>query len=98
MLVELSVDNFGIIRHIRWRPALELNILTGETGAGKSLIVDALETLLGGRVGDEVIRTGANDARIEGVFRLDDSSRVKAVLRDRGLNDEEFVVLSREIE
>ena len=87
MLLELSVENFGIIDHISWRPSSGLNILTGETGAGKSLIIDAIETLVGKRVGEEVIRTGTDHARIEGVFELTEDTSLKELLAEHGLQD-----------
>ena len=98
MLLELSVENFGIIDYIRWRPTPGLNILTGETGAGKSLIIDAIEALVGKRVGEEVIRAGTDHARIEGVFELDKSSPLKELLKEQGFEAEENIILTREIE
>jgi len=98
MLVELSVENFGIISRLRWRLTSGLNILTGETGAGKSLIVDAIEALLGGRVGEEVVRDGAGNLRIEGVFQVDEASLLKGLLSEYELDGEGVIVLSREIE
>ena len=56
MLVELRVSNFGIIEQINWHPGQGLNVLTGETGAGKSLVIDAVETLLSGKADGDVIR------------------------------------------
>lgn len=98
MLLELSVENFGIIDHISWRPSSSLNILTGETGAGKSLIIDAIEALVGKRVGEEVIRTGTDHARIEGVFELAGDTSLKELLAEHGLQGEETIILTREIE
>lgn len=70
MLVELRVKNLGIIEDINWRLDDGLNIITGETGAGKSLVIDAVELLLAGKADEEVIRHGADQAQIEGVFSL----------------------------
>jgi len=98
MLLEISVENFGIIGHIRWQPGAGLNALTGETGAGKSLVADAIEALVGKRVGEEVIRAGQNRSRIEGVFTLDQASAVRAALREAGIEDDDVLILSREIE
>jgi len=70
LLVELSVKNLGIIEDMDWRLGNGLNIITGETGAGKSLVIDAVELLLAGRADQEVIRHGADEAQIEGVFTL----------------------------
>jgi len=70
VLLELSVRNFAIVERltIQWGPGL--NVLTGETGAGKSLLLDAVGALLGSRLGVDCIRTGADRAIIEGVFVL----------------------------
>jgi len=70
LLVELRVKNLGIIEDMNWRLDEGLNIITGETGAGKSLVIDAVELLLAGKADEEVIRHGADQAQIEGVFSL----------------------------
>ncbi len=98
MLVELSVENFGIIGRLKWRLTSGLNILTGETGAGKSLIVDAIEVLLGGRVGEESIRDGAGSLRIEGVFEIDGVALLKGLLSKHELDGNGVIVLTREID
>lgn len=98
MLLELSIENFGIIRHITWRPTSRLNILTGETGAGKSLIIDAIEALVGKRVGEEVIKTEAARTRIEGVFSVGENSSLAKFLTESELENEDTIVLTREIE
>jgi len=98
VLLELSIENFGIIRHITWRPTSRLNILTGETGAGKSLIIDAIEALVEKRVGEEVIKTGADHTRIEGVFRVEENSSLAKFLTESELENEDTIILTREIE
>lgn len=65
MLKRLTIRDFGIIENLEWRPSTGLNVLTGETGAGKSLVLDALDVLLGRRVGQEIIRSGASATVIE---------------------------------
>jgi len=70
VLDELTVRGFGIIESISWRPGPGLNVITGETGAGKSLVVDAVEALLSGQVREEDIRHGEAAARVEGLFSL----------------------------
>jgi len=70
LLIELRVKNLGIIEDMNWRLGDGLNIITGETGAGKSLVIDAVELLLAGKADEEVIRHGADQAQIEGVFSL----------------------------
>jgi len=66
----LRVKNLGIIEDMNWRLRDGLNVITGETGAGKSLVIDAVELLLAGKADEEVIRYGADGAQIEGVFTL----------------------------
>ncbi len=68
MLVELVVENYAVVERLRVRFHAGLNLLTGETGSGKSLIVDALGLLFGGRASADVIRAGADRARIAGIF------------------------------
>ncbi len=81
MLLELKVKNLGIIEDITWRLRDGLNIITGETGAGKSLIIDAVELLLSGKADEEAIRYGANEAQIEAAFNLPQAESFRA-LRD----------------
>ncbi|MCJ7605762.1 MAG: AAA family ATPase, partial [Dehalococcoidales bacterium] len=70
MLDELTVKGFGIIETITWRPGGGLNVITGETGAGKSLVVDAVDALLSGQVKEEDIRHGEDAAQVEGLFSM----------------------------
>ena len=70
MLVELVIENYAVIERLRVRFHRGLNLLTGETGSGKSIVVDALGLLLGGRASAEMIRTGAERARISGIFEV----------------------------
>ncbi len=97
MLLELSVENFGIIGHISWQPAAAFNVLTGETGAGKSLIIDAIEALVGKKVGEEAIRADADYAMIEGVFKLGSSLSLKELLKAYGIEADDNIVLTRQI-
>ncbi len=68
MLVELTVENYAVVEKVRVRFHRGLNLLTGETGSGKSIVVDALALLFGGRASPEMVRTGADRARISGIF------------------------------
>ena len=101
MLLELAVKGLGIIEEINWSLSGGLNVITGETGAGKSLVIDAVETLLAGKLDEEVIRSGANEAQIEGVFSLprDESiSQLRELLAEKGLKaDEDTVVINCEL-
>jgi len=68
MLLELAVENYAVVDRLRVRFHPGLNLLTGETGSGKSIVVDALGLLLGGRASSDVIRTGESKARVSGLF------------------------------
>lgn len=97
MLVELRVKNLGIIEDMNWRLGDGLNIITGETGAGKSLVIDAVELLLAGKADEEVIRHGADQAQVEGVFTLPQKeklSSLRKLLAEKELAaDEETLVI-----
>ncbi len=100
MLRELHIHNFGIIDDLTVPFAPGLNVLTGETGAGKSMIVDAVSAILGARAQPEWLRAGEKSGYVEGIFELegDVAQRVSAFLRQEGLDDEEGVlILSREM-
>ena len=71
MLLELTVENYAVVEKVRVRFHRGLNLLTGETGSGKSIVVDALALLYGGRASAEMVRTGAERARIAGIFEVD---------------------------
>ena len=70
MLTELTIKNFAIIDQLQIEFGPGLNALTGETGAGKSILVDAIGLILGGKASVEMIRTGAEEASIEAFFDL----------------------------
>jgi DNA repair protein RecN (Recombination protein N) len=97
LLVELRVKNLGIIEDMNWRLGEGLNVITGETGAGKSLVIDAVELLLAGKADEEVIRHGADQAQIEGVFSLpkkENLASLRALLAEKELAaDEDTLVI-----
>ena len=101
MLLELRVKDLGIIEDLNWQLESGLNVITGATGAGKSLIIDAVELLLTGSASSDVIRFGASEARIEGVFALSVDprfDRLKLVLAETGISQEEdTLVISCEV-
>ena len=98
MLTELRIRNFAIIESLSLPLARGFNVLSGETGAGKSIIVGALGLLLGERASVELIRTGADRATVEGVFDVADRPEIAVLLDERGIDAEEsLVVLKREI-
>ncbi|MDX2152198.1 MAG: DNA repair protein RecN [Bryobacteraceae bacterium] len=97
MLLELLVENFAVVERIRVRFHPGFNLLTGETGSGKSIIVDALGLLFGGRAGADMVRSGADRARISGVFDLPEAAA--SVLEDAGVDTSEAeLILEREIQ
>jgi DNA repair protein RecN (Recombination protein N) len=98
MLTELRIRNFAIIESLTLPLARGFNVLSGETGAGKSIIVGALGLLLGERASADVIRTGAERATVEGVFDVADRPEIRSLLDERGIDVEEStVVLKREV-
>ncbi|HUF31447.1 MAG TPA: DNA repair protein RecN [Gemmatimonadaceae bacterium] len=98
MLTELRIRNFAIIESLALPLVSGFNVLTGETGAGKSIIVGALGFLLGERAGSDVVRTGADKAVVEGVFDSADRPALSALLDERGLEaDGGVVILRREV-
>jgi DNA repair protein RecN (Recombination protein N) len=98
MLVELVVENYAVIERLRVRFHSGLNLLTGETGSGKSIVVDALSLLFGGRASAEMIRTGCERARISGIFELPGDSRLRTLLDASGIEIEDHeLILEREI-
>ncbi len=100
MLRLLSVTNFATIERIEMELAPGLNVLTGETGAGKSIIVDALSLLLGGRADGGMVRSGARQSRVEGIFLLngDIAQKIKVALDEYEIDSsEEELILAREV-
>lgn len=99
MLVDLTISNFAIIDHLNLPLAPGFSVLTGETGAGKSIIIDAMSLLLGARGETESIRTEADQARVEGIFTLDEAQRhdLAPLLEEYGLEDGGQLILTRVI-
>src|SRR5579864_2856704 len=100
MLEELTITNFAIVDRLTVRFDPGFNVLTGETGAGKSIIIDAVGAVLGGRVNAEMVRSGTEMARVEGIFTLDeDESPIADLLREYDVLDEgeAAIILRREI-
>lgn len=99
MLLELMVENYAVVEQARIRFQEGLNVLTGETGSGKSLVVDSLSLLLGARASSEMVRTGAARARVSGIFELECTADVRAILAETGIepDGEEGLIVEREI-
>ncbi|MFQ5674877.1 MAG: AAA family ATPase [bacterium] len=98
MLKTLSIKNFALLVDEEIEFGDKLNILTGETGAGKTIIVNALRTILGDRVSSSVLRDGATKAIVEGVFQVEPTSALDTYLRQKNLAAEDNqMILRREI-
>src|SRR5690606_20534513 len=102
MLLELEIRDFAIIDDLRIQFGAGVNALTGETGAGKSIIIDALGAVLGERVSADMVRAGARTAYVDARFLLDDlsaSQSLHSLLDEHGVAYEDGeVILSREIQ
>jgi DNA repair protein RecN (Recombination protein N) len=98
MLLELKIKNFVIIDELIINFQKGLNILTGETGAGKSILIDALSAVLGERMTTDMIRSGFEKAVIEGSFDITGASQAAPILEESGIDcDESILVLKREL-
>src|SRR5690606_27076429 len=98
MLTELRIQDFAVIDRLAVRLGPGLNALTGETGAGKSIIVGALSLLLGERASADVVRTGADRAVVEGVFDVGAIGAVQRLLEEHGIEPEDgLLIVRREI-
>ncbi|MBV9761299.1 MAG: DNA repair protein RecN [Acidobacteriaceae bacterium] len=98
MLVELMVENYAVVEQARIRFQEGLNVLTGETGSGKSIVVDSLSLLLGARASAEMIRSGEAKARVSGIFSVETTPDIEEALRSAGIErDEEELIVEREI-
>ncbi len=98
MLVELKVENFGIIENVRMRIGTGLTVITGETGSGKSLVLQALDAVMGSRVGSGIVRNGASRAIIEATFDISNLQGIRAILEQNEISvDDSYVTLRREI-
>jgi DNA repair protein RecN (Recombination protein N) len=100
MLTELRIQNFAIIDHLELDFGSGLIVFTGETGAGKSIIMDALDMLLGGRIDATAIRSDADLARVEGTFKLSGSEQgiaVEILKREQLFDEQNYLTLAREI-
>ena len=97
MLLSLRIENFALIDRLDLEFGCGLNVLTGETGAGKSIILDALDALLGGKVSGRAIRTGASKATVEGIFSLESSQIERVKARDLPVRDRHHFAISREL-
>lgn len=98
MLVELAVENLAVVERLRLRLHPGFNVLTGETGSGKSLVVGALSLLFGGRASADMIRTGEERAVVSGIFEMPPDRQLRALLEEAGIRAEDGeLLLEREV-
>ena len=97
MLLEISIKNFAIIEAISLNFEKGMTVLTGETGAGKSIIIDAMNMMLGARATTDVIRHGAPKAEIEGLFSVENSRALQMIFDEQGIELGDEIIIRREI-
>lgn len=97
MLVQLRISDFAIIRQLELTMKPGLNIVSGETGAGKSIIINAVNLILGARASADLIRSGCSEARVEALFYLPESSLLKETLSDLGFSFDGELLIKRTI-
>ena len=97
MLKSLLIRNYALIEFVEIEFESGLNILTGETGAGKSIIIDAMSLILGDRASADVVRKGSEKTTVEGVFGIAGNHKVKALLQQHEIEGEEDLILRREV-
>lgn len=98
MLVELNIKNFAIIEDMKINFTNGLNIITGETGSGKSILIEAIGIILGSRSSREFIQTGYDKAVLEGVFYLEDLSLIRPILEEYSIDiNDNLLIITKEI-
>ena len=97
MLVSLLVKDYALIENIGVEFQKGLNIITGETGAGKSILIDAMGLMLGDRASTQVVRKGANKSVVEGVFSVGENPKVEKILKDNDIDHYQELIVRREI-
>jgi len=97
MLLEISIKNFAIIESISLNFEKGMTVLTGETGAGKSIIIDAMNMMLGARATTDVIRHGSPKAEIEGLFSVENSHALQMIFDEQGIELGDEIIIRREI-
>lgn len=95
MLIQLTINNFALIESISFDLGEGFNILSGETGAGKSILIDAIDYVLGGKFSKDLIRTGKNKTSVEAVFEINNDN-IKEALNDLEIEYEDVLIIRRE--
>ncbi len=97
MLKNLSIKNYALIDELEVEFGTGLNIITGETGAGKSIIIDALNLILGERAAQDEVRSGADKSVVEGVFTISGNKKVRRLLDAAEIEADEEIIVRREV-
>ena len=97
MIKSLEIKDYALIEHIQVEFFSGLNIITGETGAGKSILIDAMGLLLGDRASSEIVRKGAAKSFVEGIFDVTDNEKVKSLLEKNEIEFQNDLIIRREI-
>lgn len=97
MLRKLHIRNFALIDELETSFVDGLNVITGETGAGKSIVIGALKLILGARSSSELVRTGETKAIVEGIFEIDNREEIQVLLRELDLDPSPILIIRREI-
>ncbi|MCX8105959.1 MAG: DNA repair protein RecN [Ignavibacterium album] len=97
MIKSLEIKDYALIDHIQIEFEKGLNIITGETGAGKSILIDAMSLLLGERASTEVVRKGAQKSIVEGIFEVEGNKKVKSLLEENEIEFLPELIVRREI-
>ena len=97
MLTSLQIKDYALIQNINVEFGTGLNIITGETGAGKSILLGALSLLLGERASSETVRKGAQKSVVEGIFYVGNNEKVKNFLNENDFEFAEELIIRREI-
>ena len=96
MLLELNIENYAIIEDMKINFQKGLNVITGETGSGKSIIIDALGMVLGGRANKDVIKAGKDFCHIEAIFTTYDKD-IKDLLESMGIEVDDYLIITKDI-
>lgn len=97
MIKSLFIKNFALIDELEVQFGEGLNILTGQTGAGKSIIIGALNMILGERADTDVIRHGTDKAIAEATIKMFESDEITGLLQENEIEEQEYLILRREI-
>ena len=98
MITTLSIKNYALIENITIDFKKGLTVITGETGAGKSIIIDSIDLLLGARASTSIIRTGTNSCTITAEFNISKNNNIKNILSELSIEVEDDIIIRRQID